>query len=242
MPPFGGSVVSSVACADAGAANTDDQRDDERAERERGAGSREDAVTRAAPVAAPAGSAARPPRGPAKSSDVVRLAERAGVAGGDVEQRRPDEARDQRGDDRQQAGDARRLPRREEEPDRRARRRTSRGGGRCARAARRRCRGASAGTATAICTSAMATRIQRNARFVSGSHRHRHWCGFGTDGGEDAGREVGDRRRGREPHAAVERLGAVREGAAVGARRRGARRRVGSSTPGSSPSSRAEIA
>ena len=62
----------------------------------------------------------------------MRLTERAGVPGGDVEQRRPDEAHHQRRDDRQQAGDARRLPRREEEPDRRARRRTSRGGGRCA--------------------------------------------------------------------------------------------------------------
>ena len=65
--------------------------------------------------------------------------------------------------------------------------------------------------------------------------------GFGADGGEDAGREVGDRGRRREPHAAVQRLGVVRERAAVGAAGEVGVDR-GSSRPGSSPSSRAEIA
>ena len=41
--------------------------------------------------------------------------------------------------------------------------------------------------------------------------------GFGTDRVQDARREVGDRRRRGEPHAAVQRLGVVRERAAVGA-------------------------
>ena len=66
---------------------------------------------------------------------------------------------------------------------------------------------------------------------------------FGADRGEDAGREVGDRGRGREPHAAgAARSASCGEGAAVGTRREVRVERVGSSRPGSSPSSRAEIA
>ena len=43
--------------------------------------------------------------------------------------------------------------------------------------------------------------------------------GFGTDGGEDAGREVGDLGRGREAHRTVEITGRGGERPALGTRR-----------------------
>ena len=218
-----------------------DQGDDERAQREEAAIDRGDHASCTRSRRRPA---QQPHHGePHEVEDVLHLAERRGVPGGDVEQRRADQAHDQRGDHRQQAGDARRLPRGVEEADaERDVERADVAGG----VHRQPGVGAEASARGSPPRSAP-------ARWPPGSSAARGWCrrlgavpgvgveGFGTDRGEDARGEVGDRGRGREPDAAVQPLGVVGEPAAVGAPGEvGVDRRL--VEPGSSPSSRAEIA
>ena len=181
---------------------------------------------------------------PAKSVTWCASPSARGVARGDVEQRRADQAHHQRGDDRQQARDARRLPRREEEAD--AERDVER-----AEVPRGVHRQPGVGPED---QRRDRHRDLRQPRWPTQDPAQRELrVGVGRRRGGRVrsapmaarmpGREVGDRGRGREPHAAVQALGVGGEAAAVGAARRGGRRAVGVvARPGSSPSRRAEIA